>query len=171
MKRSDIPSNEYNPYYEHYLNLIPSATALQDVLENGLIESLDFIASITVNMDYRYEKNKWTIAHVIMHNIDTERVFAYRALRFMRGDQTPLPGFDQDVFALDYGNYAFAKADLIQSLTATRKATIELFKGATQEQLLRQGVASGSPMSVRVMPFLIAGHCKHHEQVIKERYL
>ncbi|MGJ8685202.1 MAG: DinB family protein [Nonlabens sp.] len=171
MIRADLLPSEYNSYYKHYLELISGLTSVHEVLNIGLKESLDFINSINANLDYRYAAGKWTIAHVIMHNIDTERVFAYRALRFMRGDATPLPGFDQDIFALDYENHAFAKADLLQSFQTTREATIALFNNVTTEQLLKQGMASDNKMSVRVIPFLIAGHTKHHENIIRERYL
>ncbi len=171
MKRSDLLPKEFNSYYTDYLNLVHGSTSVHEALNIGLQESLDFINSIDKNLDYRYGSDKWTIAQVIMHNIDTERVFAYRALRFMRGDLTPLSGFDQDVFAVDYENHAFAKADLIQSFKATRNATIALFNGVTDEQLIIQGTASDSLMSVRVIPFLIAGHTKHHENVIRKRYL
>lgn len=171
MTRSQISHTEYNDYYDRYLSMHAPQTELNSVLEKSSKESISFINNISAPMDYRYQDNKWSIGEVIMHNIDTERVFAYRALRFMRGDMTELPGFDQDLFAVDYKDHAFAKADLIKSFIATRNATIALFENATDEQLCRIGSASGSPMSVRVIPFLIAGHCKHHENVIKERYL
>jgi hypothetical protein len=106
-----------------------------------------------------------------MHDIDTERVFAYRALRFMRKDASVLPGFDQDVFVDALGDLAFAKAELQQSIIATRNATIQLFKNVTEESLKFKGNASGQVMTARVIPFLIAGHNSHHEKVIRERYL
>ena len=157
MNRQDLKENEYHAYYSYYLNLIPALSSLESVLKTSLDSSITFIKSIEKPLDYKYATDKWSIGEVILHNIDTERIFSYRALRFMRGDTMRLPGFDQDVFASDYRNYAFAKADLIQSLRVTRNATIELFKGVPDEQLLRQGIASDSPMSVRVIPFLIAG--------------
>lgn len=171
MVRADLFPTEYNDYYTHYLNLVPARTHIKEVLQASMEESIEFIDKIDKSLDFAYAPQKWSIAHVILHNIDTERVFAYRALRFMRGDQTALQGFDQDVFASDYDNYAFAKADLLKSFIATRNATIALFENATDEQLCRKGMASGNSMSVRVIPFLIAGHTKHHENVIKERYL
>lgn len=171
MVRADLFPTEYNDYYTHYLNLVPARTHIKEVLQASMEESIEFIDTIDKPLDFAYAPQKWSIAHVILHNIDTERVFAYRALRFMRGDQTALQGFDQDVFASDYDNYAFAKADLIKTFTATRNATIELFNGLSDKHLLRQGVANDNLMSVRVIPFLIAGHTKHHENIIKERYL
>ncbi|GAK77695.1 MULTISPECIES: DinB family protein [Flavobacteriaceae] len=171
MTRKELQSEEYNSYYDHYLNLVPEAATIDTILETSLEDTLHFIKAIDKPLDTRYGEGKWSIGEVLMHNIDTERVFAYRALRFMRGDVTPLPGFDQDVFARDYKNYAFAKADLLNSFQATRNATIDLFKSITVDQLMIKGIASDSAMSVRVIPFLIAGHNKHHENVIMERYL
>jgi hypothetical protein len=103
--------------------------------------------------------------------LDTERIFAYRALRFMRKDATPLSGFDQDLFVETLGDSAFAKAELLSSMQFTRQATIDLFNNATEDSLQFRGVASGQIMTARVIPFLIAGHSLHHENIIKERYL
>ncbi len=110
-----------------------------------------------------------------MHNLDTERIFQYRALRFLRGDSTPLAGFDQDQFVDALGDLVpidigIAKADLKQSFAITRAATIDIFRNATPDQLQFKGNASGKNMTARVIPFLIAGHNKHHENVITERY-
>jgi hypothetical protein len=105
-----------------------------------------------------------------MHNIDTERVFQYRALRLIRGDSTNLAGFDQDVFSNSLKDNAFAKAFLLNSLKVTRASTIAIFKEARLEQMNFIGTANDKKMSARVIPFLIAGHHKHHEQIIKERY-
>ena len=171
MIRAAIDPSEYHEYYAHYLNLVPEQANFKNILQSSKEDSIAFIEAIDKPLNFAYASDKLSIAHVILHNIDTERVFTYRALRFIRGDQTALPGFDQDVFARDYDNYAFAKADLIKSFVTTRNATIELFNGVSDKHLLRKGVASNNTMSVRVIPFLIAGHTKHHENVIKERYL
>ncbi|EAS19212.1 conserved hypothetical protein [Flavobacteria bacterium BBFL7] len=171
MTRKDILPDEYHNYYDHYLNLVPATASIDTILQTSLEETLQFVNSIEQPFDTSYQMGKWSIAEVLMHNIDTERVFAYRALRFMRGDLTALPGFDQDIFARNYSHYAFAKADFINSFKVTRNATIDLFKSITVDQLLIKGMASDQAMSVRVIPFLIAGHNKHHENVIKERYL
>ncbi len=171
MTVKSITPQEFNPYFSRYIDLNDPDATITQALESSLQVSVDFIKSIDKPLDYRYASNKWTIAQVILHNIDTERVFAYRALRFMRGDQTDLAGFDQDVFIEGCGDYAFAKASLLQSIIATREATIALYKDMPDEFLIRTGTANGNLMSVRVIPFLIAGHHKHHEMVIKERYL
>ncbi|MEN8817114.1 MAG: DinB family protein [Nonlabens sp.] len=167
----DIKKDEYPSYYTPYLNLVDSKIDLMTVLEQSLDSSLHFIDSIEKPMDYSYAINKWTIGEVIQHNIDTERVFAYRALRFMRGDSTALSGFDQDVFVDSMKGYAFAKADLLKSLKTIRLATIGLFRNVNDASLIFKGNASNKTMTARVIPFIIAGHNMHHENVIMQRYL
>ncbi|MEO9953105.1 DinB family protein [Nonlabens sp.] len=167
----DIPSDEYTPYFDTYLNLVDKESNIENVLQQSLGKTLDFINSIDKPLDYRYEASKWSIGQVIQHNIDTERVFAYRALRFLRGDDTALSGFDQDVFVDSLGDYAFAKAELLKTTESTRNATIALFENVTADSLLFKGNASGNVMTARVIPFLIAGHSLHHENVIRDRYL
>ncbi len=169
--RKDLTNTEYDPYFQHYLDLIPPDTQLLRSLEDSLQDSVSVVERASDKLNYRYAEDKWTIGQVILHNIDTERVFAYRALRWMRGDQTALEGFNQDIFAGSFDNHAFAKAELTQQLTTTRQATINLFTYATSAMMSRSGKASGKSMSVRTVPFLIAGHHKHHENVILSRYL
>ena len=167
----DIPSDEYTSYFDTYLNLVDKESSIETVLQESLGKSLEFINTINKPLDYRYEAGKWSVGQVIQHNIDTERVFAYRALRFLRGDSTPLSGFDQDVFVDSLGDYAFAKAELLKTTESTRNATIALFENVTADSLLFKGNASGNIMTARVIPFLIAGHNLHHENVIRDRYL
>lgn len=168
--REQLTADEYDPYFQHYLGLVDPSIGILQVLEQSLFDSISFIEKIEKPLDFRYAPDKWTIAQVILHNIDTERVFAYRALRFMRNDSTALAGFDQDVFIDGCDDYAFAKAELLESLKATRLSTMSLFKNVPGNILSRKGTASGKVMSARVIPFLIAGHHKHHETVISERY-
>jgi hypothetical protein len=98
-------------------------------------------------------------------------VFAFRALCYLRRDKTALPGFDQDLFADSLGDLAFAKEGLLRSLKTTRNATVEVFKNASDASLIFKGTASGKMMSARVIPFIMAGHHLHHENVIRDRYL
>lgn len=166
-----INEEEYPSYYTPYLGLVDPQMDLMAILKQSLEISLNFIDSINKPMSYTYAAGKWTIGEVIQHNIDTERVFAYRALRFMRGDSTALSGFDQDVFINSMKGHAFAKADLLKSLETTRNATVELYKNAHEDSLKFKGYASEKIMTARVIPFIIAGHNKHHENIIKQRYL
>lgn len=165
-----LNKDEYAPYFEKYLSLNDPNKNIPEVLTYSLQQTIDFLDHLQTDLDYRYQPDKWSIAEVLMHNIDTERIFQYRALRFLRGDQSELTGFDQDLFVESLKEHAFAKAELIQSFSITRATTIDVFKNASEDQLKNKGKASGKVMSARVIPFLIAGHNKHHENIIAERY-
>lgn len=169
--RQDLDPTEYHPYYTHYINESQPHETIPQVLANGLECSIHFLEQLPADLSLRYQPEKWSIGQIVQHTIDTERVLAYRALRFLRGDSTPLPDFDQDVFAQDFKEFAFAKANLLKALTTTRKATMQLYEEAQTSALARRGMANGNAMSARSIPFIIVGHFAHHERIIKERYL
>ncbi|HEU4860706.1 MAG TPA: DinB family protein [Chitinophagaceae bacterium] len=145
---------------------------LMSALANSTSELFILLKSIPVEKhDYRYADRKWTVKEVVQHMIDGERVFTYRALRFARKDDTPLPGFDENLFAqtakADKRNWN----DLIDEFRALRKASEAMFASFDNEQLEAAGVASESPIYVLGIGFVVAGHVNHHCQIIKERYL
>ena len=113
----------------------------------------------------------YRLKELIQHIIDTERVFCYRALSFARNDQTPLPGFDQDVFVDNATTIERDYYDLLDEMKVLRKSSIQLFKSFSKEALLRIGVASNNKMSVRALGYLFSGHQLHHINIVKERYL
>jgi hypothetical protein len=167
----DIKNDEYAPYYGRYLSDFDAGLTIDMVLNDSLQHTLDFVKKIERPLSYSYQPKKWSIGQVLQHTIDTERVFAYRALRFLRKDPTVLSGFDHVFFNNQFDNYAFAKAELIQSITTTRLFTIDVFKNASDEALIFKGTANGKIMTARVIPFIIAGHFLHHEKVLKDLYL
>ena len=122
-------------------------------------------------MNYKYAEDKWTIKDMLLHIIDAERVFAYRALRFARADKTNLPGFEHDDYVVVANANGRIKASLLNEYNAQRESTIQLFSNFKDEMLMQIGVASGNPMSVRALGFVTAGHETHHCNIIKERYL
>jgi uncharacterized damage-inducible protein DinB len=121
--------------------------------------------------DYRYAPDKWSIKEMLGHLIDAERVFAYRALRFARNDGTPLASFEQDDYVRAGGFDDRRLADLIEEFVAVRRATVWLFRQLSAEAWMRRGVASGNPVSVRALAYIIAGHELHHRRVLREKYL
>ena len=172
MKITDITPDEYAPYQSAYVTLVDDAWSLSEELEVSVHNFIHFVREIPMDkFDYRYAEGKWTIKDIIQHVIDSERIFAYRALRFARKDSTPLPGFEEN----DYGNYAHADSrsiqDLLTEFSMVRHANIAMFKSFTEEDLLRKGTASGYTVSVRALGFLIIGHQNHHIKIFKERYL
>lgn len=119
---------------------------------------------------HRYAPGKWSVKEVVGHLADTERVYAYRALRFARADATPLPGFDEDLWVPKGRFDARPLEDLLAEWAAVRAATVALLRGLPPEALARRGVANGNEVSVRALAWLAAGHAEHHLRVLAERY-
>lgn len=171
MLSSDLPQSEYNPFYHTYIKALGNVPLLEE-LERGKSDLLNLIQNASEDqLGYAYAKGKWTLAEVLMHIIDAERVFQYRALRFSRNDRTPLSGFDQNDFIQGLGMPNKPKDEIIREYVAVRNATICLFNSFDTEVLKRVGVASDSEMSVRAMGFIICGHQAHHLGIVRERYL
>ena len=118
-----------------------------------------------------YAPGKWTLAESLLHVADTERVFAYRALRVSRGDQTPLPGFDQDPWVPLSGADRRTLADILTEIEAVRNANLHLIRAFDDAAASRMGTASGNPVSVRALVWIIAGHFAHHLELTRTRYL
>jgi uncharacterized damage-inducible protein DinB len=122
-------------------------------------------------MNYRYEPGKWTIKDMLVHLSDTERIFVYRALRFSRGDETPLPGFEESLFAENAGADQREKEDIMREFSLVRESSIAFIESLSDEALSRKGSANGYPVSVLLLVNLIYGHHKHHLNILRERYL
>ena len=121
--------------------------------------------------DYRYAPGKWSLKEVLGHLSDTERVFTYRALRIGRGDTTPLPGFDDQAWIAELGADRLTLAEMVEEWGQVREATLALFRHLPPGAWQRRGTASGRPISVRALAYVIAGHTRHHLKVVAERYL
>ena len=171
MKVTDIPENEYSIFNATYINAAGEGNLYED-LEISLHDFIRFVQDIPMDkFDYRYAEGKWTIKDIIQHLIDAERIFAYRALRFARNDKTALPGFDENEYVDAVQADKRSIQDLLTELAVVRQATLSLFKSFSDEELLRIGIASNNPMSVRALGFTIIGHQNHHQRVFQERYL
>lgn len=161
--------DEFVPYFNTYISKVPDGdvVSLLEQLKNSSYELFTNLSDEKAN--YAYAEGKWTIKEALGHMIDTERTFAYRLLCFSR-NFIELPGFDQDI----YVNNTHFNARSIQSLAAefraTRESNIYLVASLSEGQLNRKGVASGNPVSVRALVYMLAGHELHHLEIIKERY-
>lgn len=163
--------SEYAPFFQSYTSKISEADAFA-VLEKAFTDNLAFFTSIPEDRwSFRYAPGKWSLKESIIHMIDTERIFAYRALRIARNDKTPLQGFEQDDYVPYYNAENRSPASIISEYKAVRMATLELFRYLTDEDLKRTGTSSGMPISVRALAYLIAGHERHHILLTKEKYL
>ena len=166
-----LPDASEYPPGRPYVDLVADpdvldALALQQADAIRLLESVD-----EKRADFAYAAGKWSVKQVVNHVIDTERVFAYRALCIARNDLRPLPGFDEN----DYAAYAPAATltlrELRSEFQAVRSATICLFRNLLEEAWLRRGTANQYEVSVRGIAFQIAGHERHHVKILRERYL
>jgi uncharacterized damage-inducible protein DinB len=173
MKVIDKPGkDEYPSYADMYMRLVPDdGMVLQHLQTNGnMIKNL-FLSLTPEKLLYRYAPNKWTLKEILVHLIDDERIYTYRALRFARNDNKQLHGFNQDDFI------RFSRANerdlnnILEEYEAVRKATITFFNGLPDEALTRIGKTNESMASVRALAYHITGHELHHLNIIKERYL
>jgi uncharacterized damage-inducible protein DinB len=172
MKITDLQPAEYASYYQVYIDEVSSEYSLLEELEVALHRFIKFVQDIPMDkFNYRYAEGKWTIKEIIQHLIDSERIFAYRALRFSRNDTTELPGFDENFYATQVNANARNLMSLLNEFSAVRHATIALFKNYSDTDLLKQGIASGRTVSVRALGFIIIAHQNHHQRIFQERYL
>ena len=171
MKTTDLNPNEYAEFYATYIRKVEDIT-LKDGFEAKMKDAIDFYESFPVDKhEYRYAEGKWTIKEILQHIIDTERVFAYRALWIARRNETALPGFDQNEFNDVAKANERTLTDLIAEYKAVRQSTNFLFANLTDDDLKALGTASGYSVSARALGFMILGHEEHHIQILKERYL
>lgn len=170
--------SEYPEYSEIYMSLINNEDNILDQLWINFLEIKDYIYNLTEHLlFYRYDENKWTIKEILVHLIDDERIFAYRALRYARYDNTPLHGFDQDSYAINSNANVRSLDSIFDEYESVRKATITLFENLPEESLMRAGSGidlDGSIVNkrtVRALVYHIAGHELRHFKIIKERYI
>jgi len=161
----------YLPFYQTYLDLVPAGEDPLTLLGAQATELSAALAPLTeAQALLRYAPGKWTPKEVLLHLIDAERIFTYRALRFARADAQDLPGYDQDAFVANSEANHRSLSDLLAEYTAVRAATRALFSNLSAEQLDRAGRANGGPATVRAWLYIIVGHERHHLNLFSERY-
>jgi hypothetical protein len=162
--------NNKPEYFDSYIAKVPDI---------DLMDALSIFSAEMIHAEKRelsqighqvYAPGKWTIRDILQHMIDTERIFAYRALRIARNDQTPLPGFDENMFVKNAHASGRKLNDLITEFDIIRQSTILMFNSFNDEDLMREGFIFKSNISVLALGFTIAGHGIHHMNVMKERY-
>jgi uncharacterized damage-inducible protein DinB len=164
-------ANEYVPYYGKYISLVPEGDVVA-TLSRQLDDTVALLRGLTEEQaESRYAPDKWSVKEVVGHILDTDRIFGHRAFRFARNDQTPLPGYEQDdyVRAGEFFNRRFD--DLIQEFEHVRRANLYLLRSLSETAWLRRGIASESEVSVRALAYILAGHERHHVEIIRTRYL
>jgi len=167
----ELNKNEFAPYFETYISLSRGLSLLESFLPN-MEETVAFFQSVpTDKLDYRYQPEKWSVKDILLHLIDCERIFQYRALRISRKDKTPLPGFEENNYAIEANATNRSLDQLLMEYKSVRLATYSLFDSYDEEKLILMGNASEKDISVRAIGFIILGHELHHINIIKERYL
>jgi hypothetical protein len=161
---------EYAPYYDRYISLI-QGTDILGTLESQRRQTMLLLSGREESDgDYCYAPDKWSAKEVLGHVCDTERIFAYRALRISRADRTPIEGFEQDDYV---SNGPFATrplCELIDDYLAVRRATLTLFRNLDDQAWIRRGIANKNDVSVRALAYIIAGHEAHHRRILEQKY-
>jgi hypothetical protein len=162
--------SEYGAYYKRYVDLVPDGDIVATLVDQ-MEPTLALVGLKEGETLRRYAPGKWSLREIVGHLIDTERVFAYRALRIGRGDSTPLPGYDQDAFVAmgKFDDQTFAA--LLDEFRLVRLTTVALYRSFPQEAIAQTGVANDNPISVRAIAWIIAGHERHHMTIVREKYL
>jgi uncharacterized damage-inducible protein DinB len=163
--------NDYAAYYETYVGKV-KGDSVKDIISTYSEPMMQFYTSLPESKaDYAYAEDKWTLKELLLHIIDAERIFSYRALRIARKDETPLPGFDESAYAPVSKAAERSLQSLKDEFAAVRKATDILLSTFDEEQLSQKGTASNNPVTANAIAFIVFGHMLHHKQIIEERYL
>ncbi len=164
-------TSEYHEYYQRYTDMVPDGDIV-DTLRVQMETTLELLGSVPAEKEtFRYAEGKWSVREVIGHLIDTERVFAFRALTMAREDGAKLPGMDQEEWGRRNNAHERTLGDLADEWTALRRANAHFFATLDADAGARAGVASGNAFTARSFPWIIAGHELWHRQLIERDYL
>jgi hypothetical protein len=161
---------EYAPYYDRYIALVEGDEILNTLDQQRRQTMLLLSGRDEEDGNFRYAPGKWSAKEVLGHVCDSERVFAYRALRISRGDDTPMEGFEQDDYVRNGPFANLTLSDLVEEFIAVRRATISLLRNLDEAAWLRRGVANKNEVTVRALAYIIAGHELHHRRILEEKY-
>lgn len=161
---------EYAPYYDRYISLIPGSEILATLESQRRQMMLLLSGRDEADGDFRYAPEKWSAKQVLGHVCDTERIFAYRALRIARGDRTPIEGFEQDDYVRNGPFVQLPISEIIDEYIAVRRATLTLLRNFDEPAWTRRGIANKNEVSVRALAYIIAGHELHHRRILEEKY-
>lgn len=163
--------SEYDAYYERYISLVDENSLLRSLADQPTELLKLFQGMPDERGSHAYAEGKWTIKELLGHLNDGERMFAYRVLRISRGDKTAIEGFEQDGYIENAHSDSRSIADLVEEFRLLRTANMFMLNNLTEQDWLRTGTASGLPVSVRALAYIMAGHIIHHVNILRERYL
>ncbi|WP_205504443.1 DinB family protein [Rufibacter psychrotolerans] len=163
---------EYHEYYQKYIQSISDQADILELLQTQRQEVVQLFGRVSESeADFAYAPGKWSVKQLLGHMNDTERIMAYRALCISRGEQNPLPGFDENQYVANAFFEERTLSGLLEEHQTVRQATLALFSSFHPQAIARLGNANGSPVTVAALAFIIAGHERHHLNLLKERYL
>lgn len=164
------PASEYSANFAHYVALVGEHDVMAAMREQAAAWRVRLAALSEAQSRVRYATGKWSVREMVGHIIDCERIFGYRALCLARGEQQPLPGFEQDDYAAAAGHDQVPLAALATEFADLRASHISMFEHLTADAWTRIGVVNGHPTSARAMAYVLVGHARHHEHVLNEKY-
>lgn len=174
MAESRIPkpvAGEHDPYFSTYIDRLEGENLMTE-LELQVGELIELCGDLSeAEARFRYGPDKWSIKEVLGHLIDTERVFAFRALWFARGETAALPGFDQDEFVRQAEFNRRSLASLLAEFGDVRRSNLDLLSSFLDKDWERSGISNDAKLSVRAIGYILAGHVIHHLEILRERYL
>lgn len=163
-------SNEYIPYFDRYISLVTEEDVL-GLIERQIGEVRSLLGPLSAERSrYRYAEGKWSVRALVDHLIDAERLFGYRAFCVARGETQSLPGFDQDDFAAASNADQVELRDLLDEWEGVRRSNLAILRRVGDGGWTRVGTADGGPISTRALAFILAGHIRHHQRVLAEKY-
>jgi hypothetical protein len=163
-------ATEYAPFYAGYVSLVPESDVVRVLGEQTAVlegQVRQFVPSLE---QHRYAPGKWSVREVMGHVTDAERVFGFRAFCFSRGESNPLPGFDENDYVAAGGFDGRSLMDLVDEFAQVRQANLIVLKRLNDDAWMRVGTASGKPVSVRALAFIMSGHVRHHMNILSSRY-
>ena len=172
MTIKEISPDEYAAFFARYMEAVDVDMELRRGMKMTRQQIIDFFAGLAEDKgDFRYAADKWTIKEVLQHVIDTERILAYRLLRLGRRDQTPISGFNQDIYNIHAGAQEKSMHKLIEEFRLTRQQTESILEGLSDRNLQFIGTSSDEALSARAAAFIIIGHAAWHLRIIRDLYL
>ena len=163
-------TGEFAPYYGKYIDLVRGDDALE-VLASQIEDTLHLTRDLSERQAlHRYAPGKWSVKDTLGHLADAERVFSYRAMRFARADQTPLPGFEETTYVPAADCDRLPIRQLADAFGAVRGSTLAFLGALDPAALERRGEAKAQGVSVRALAWIMAGHERHHVALLRERY-
>ena len=164
-------ADECSPYYFTYIQQVPDG----DIVHTLQSQHAAIHALLQHTTDSQAAAHpapgEWSIKEIIAHLSDTERLFAFRALWFARGEQSALPGMEPNPWVAITNADTRTLSDLLAEFDQVRAASISLFAHLDADAWSRRGIASDAVVSVRALAWIIAGHELHHNRSLRETYL